>query len=329
MKRKRLSTAAVFLGAFTGAGFASGREIALYFSDCSPVVPFLSGLLLGVFCYFFLLIGAYTQGKPKLLWGKADKFADAVIKISNLVTLCSMTAASETTVYALFSFHGGGIITGILALITVVAGVEKIKLSNVIIVPVIIILIFTLFFKNGELFLIGKITVLPAFSYCTMNIIGGGYLISTMSKGFSKKDCVITASYCGIFITLLIMAVFFAIRSMQNSDMPLMEAAKLSNLALIGNIVMYLAVFTTMTSCLSIVSENKPYAAIIVTSVAFAVSVFGFRTIVDTLYPVLSVLGAMVSTGYVFLYIVNKKRRKISFTPPEKTVFRQNLTLKN
>ncbi len=326
MKYKRLSTAAVFLGAFIGAGFASGREIALYFADCSPLVPFLGGLLLAVFCYFFLLIGSYTHGNPKLLWGKASKFADAVIKISNLVTLCSMIAASEITVFTLFSFHGGGVITGILALITVVAGVEKIKLSNFIIVPVIILLIATLFFKNGELFFVGKVTVLPAFSYCTMNIIGGGYLVSTMSKGFSKKDCVITASYSGIFIIILIMAVFFTIRNTQNSDMPLIEAAKLSNLALIGNVVMYLAVFTTITSCLSIVSENKPYAVAIVTSLSFVVSVLGFRTIVDKLYPVLSILGAMVSTGYVFLFVM-KKRRKISFTPLEKTVFRKTLTL--
>ncbi len=324
MKRKRLSTAAVFLGAFIGAGFASGREIALYFTDCSPIVPFLSGLLLGLFCYFFLLIGTYTQGVPKLLWGKANKFADAVIKISNLITLCSMTAASEITVFTLFSFHGGGVITGILALITVVAGVEKIKLSNFIIVPVIIILITTLFFKNGELFFVGKITVIPAFSYCTMNILGGGYLVSTMSKGFSKKDCAITASYSGVIITLLIMAVFFAVRNTKNSDMPLIEAAKLSDLALVGNIVMYLAVFTTMTSCLSIVSENKPYAAIIVTSITFVVSVFGFRTIVDKLYPVLSILGAMVSAGYVFLYVVNRKRRKFSFTPLKNKSFYKN-----
>lgn len=309
------------MGAFTGAGFASGREISLYFADCSPVVPFLSGLLMGVFCYFFLLIGAYTQGKPELLWGKADKFADAVIKISNLVTLCSMTAASETTVYALFSFHGGGIITGLLSLITVVAGVKKIKLSNVIIVPVIIILISTLFFKNGELFFFGKLTFLSAFSYCTMNVIGGGYLVATMSKGFSKKDCIITASYCGIFSTILIMAVFFAIRNTQSYDMPLMEAAKLSNLALVGNIVMYLAVFTTMTSSLSVASGNKLYAAIIVTSVSFVVSVFGFRMLVDTLYPMLSVLGAMVSTGYVFLYIIHKKRRKLSLRRPKKQFF--------
>lgn len=310
MKKKHLSTAATFVGALIGAGFASGREIALYFSETSILTPILSGVLLGLFCYLFLLIGRITNGNPLLLWGKGKFVANSVIIVSNTVTLCSMTAASEMTFFALFGIHGGGIITGVLALVTVIFGVDKIKLTNFFIVPVIIILILTLLFKTETAPHIGKIVFLPAFSYCTMNIIGGGFLVSTMSADFDKKDCAITAIISGIIMTVLIVAVFIIIQNTISDDMPLMSAATASNLATVGNIAMYLAVFTTMTSCLSVVSKNKPLPSIAVTALAFAVSVLGFRTIVDKFYPVLGVLGGAVSLAYLFLYLYKTKKRR-------------------
>ena len=314
MKWKRLSVSATFLGALIGAGFASGREISLYFGKTSLITPLLAGAFLGIFCYLFLLIGSITGGNPLSLWGKGSFFSNAVVKISNAVTLCSMIAASELTVNNLLGINGGGILTGILALITVAFGVEKIKLSNFLIVPVIIALISVLLFKRGEIPDGGKIVFLPAFSYCTMNIIGGGYLVSTMSADFDKKDCAVTAAISGILSAILILAVYFIIQRNLNEDMPLMSAAACCGMKTIGNVVMYLAVFTTMTSSLSIVSDNKLFLSIATVSGAFAVSVLGFRTIVDKCYPVLSVLGGVVSVAYLMLYFI--KTRRDNSQPP-------------
>lgn len=302
-----------------GAGFASGREIALYFGDCSPLVPLFGGILLGVFCYLFLRIGSETDGRPFLLWGKLGFFADAVIKISNLVTLCSMIAASELTLRSLSSHSGGGVITGIISLLIVLLGAKRIRLVNVVVVPLTVAMMTYLFFKEGSLFLIGKLSFLSALCYCSMNIIGGGYLVATMCVGFSKKDCFFTALTGGVVLTLLIMVVFFTIRNASSFDMPLIEAANRQGKGVIGNIIMYFAVLTTAVSSLSVVSENKPARAMAALSIAFVVSVFGFRRIVDRAYPILSALGGAITVGYAILYC--KKRRKNKFPSSDTKVF--------
>jgi len=271
----------------------------------------------------FLRIGSATEGKPLSLWGKGKFFAGSVIKISNAVTLCSMTAASEMTFYSLFGFHGGGIITGILALIVVLFGVDKIKASNFFIVPIIIILIGILLFKESVIPDGGKFVFLPAFSYCTMNIIGGGYLISTMSSDFDKKDCAVTSIICTAVVTVLIMAVYFTIQNYADDDMPLMSAATACNLKILGNITMYLAVFTTMTGSLSIVSDNKTFPAIAATAFSFGVSALGFRKIVDCFYPILGVLGGVVAVAYLIIFIIKNRRQDKSPLPimNKKTMF--------
>jgi len=54
---KCLKTASVFIGTLIGAGFATGREILLFFGKCSPVVPILSSIICGAFCIMFLVAG--------------------------------------------------------------------------------------------------------------------------------------------------------------------------------------------------------------------------------------------------------------------------------
>lgn len=307
---KKITSAATFIGALIGAGFASGREISLYFGHTSIFTPILAGILLGLFCYLFLLIGSVTDGSPDLLLKRGGKIIQFAIRICNAVTFCAMIAGSEEVIYSLFRFHGGSVITGILTLIVVVRGVEKIKFSNIVIVPVILIMIIILFVKEHTVPALEKISVIPAFVYCTMNIIGGGYLVSTFSAGFSKKDCMQTALICGVILTLLLLAVFFTVQNYLDDVMPLISAAQNNGYAAIGNIVMYLAIFTTLTSSLSIASANNKAVACILTAASFLVAVFGFRALVDKCYPIIGVVGGAISIIYLYLYLRYKNKLK-------------------
>ncbi|MBR1747851.1 MAG: hypothetical protein IJ735_06560 [Clostridia bacterium] len=320
---KRLAVAATFVGAIVGAGFASGREIALYFSGTSVLTPLLSGALLGLFCFLFLEIGRATGGRPTRLSKKLSLPLNLIIRLENAVTYFAMIAGAEEIVYFLFSFSGGGIVSGILVLGLVVMGADKVKWSNLIIVPAIVILVAVLFFKNAVPPKTGVFSPLSAFSYCTMNIMGGGYLVSGYSGDFSKKDSIVTASVAGVVVTGLLYAVYCVVNVSPESAMPLLAAAEEVGLSTVAEIVAYLAVFSTLTGSLSIASANKPSFAAVITAASFVVATLGFRNLVDKAYPVLGAIGAVVSISYVFLYARyqyrKKEKRPASIGPCEAT----------
>ncbi len=307
MKRS-ISLSLTFVGSIIGAGFASGREISLYFGDCSIFVPLISGALITSLCYLFLSIGSVTDGNPLLLWGKAKPIAYFVVLFSNLITIFAMIAGGESAILALFGIHGGGVITGIIALVIVLFGVEKMKLSNVIIVPIIVVLVLYLLLRNGRYVTLTSFDVIPAFGYSTMNILGCGYLMATLSGKTTKRERIVTSIISGVVTTLLIVAVYFIIQNTKYADMPLMTTAKNLGLEKIGYTVLYLSILTTITGSLSVAGNNKPIPMVVIISLSFCVAVIGFRTIVDKFYPVASMLGVGVAMVYVVLFL-NKKRR--------------------
>ena len=318
MKMYRLTAIATFVGTLIGAGFASGREIALYFMGTSIFTPVLAGVFLGFFCYFFLELGRLNQGDITKFLGRCNKIFDYLVRISCFITACAMIAGSEESVYNLFHICGGGIITGILGLLTVYFGVDKIKVSNFIIVPVIIVLIVVLFVYRHDFDIAGQIKILPAFTYCTMNIITGGYFISTFSEKYSKKDNIFIGVVSGVILTILLVMVFVIIQTNIYDSMPLMLTAKQLGMAKIGNIIMYLAIFTTLTSCLSVASKNKKISCAVITSACFVMSLMGFKKIVDVFYPIMGIVGAVATVFCI-----------IKAFPPKKVCIKLKSLLKN
>lgn len=300
MYKRVIGLSSTFIGTLIGAGFASGREIALYFSHTSPFTPLLSGACLGILCFFFLELGRLYNGDFFVLFGKGKTALLFIIKLFNAVVACAMIAGGEEVIYSLFGIHGGGIITGIITIITLIFGVEKLKLINSLVVPAIIILILILLFKGNNSAKIEKISILPAITYATMNIVSGGYFISTLSKECSRKENVIIAVTCGVVLALMLLSVYIIIQEDLTKTMPLMSAANNYNLKIVGNIIMYLAIYTTITSSLIVASSNNIKAAIIITAACYLISLFSFEKIVDLSYPVMGVCGA----GVIFLAFI-------------------------
>lgn len=307
MKLYRFTATATFIGALIGAGFASGREIALYFANTSIITPLLAGVFLGFFCYFFLELGRLHNGDISLFLGKGSKIFELTVRFCCIITTCAMIAGSEEVVYKLFHFSGGGIITGILALLTVYWGVDKIKASNFIIVPVIIVLICLFFYYEHDFHIEGKIKLIPAFTYCTMNIITGGYFVSTFSASYTKKDNIFIGTLCGVVLVILLLLVYVIIQKNILADMPLMVTAQQLGFAKIGNIIMYLAIFTTLTGCLSVASKNNKLVCLIIISISFVVALLGFKKIVDIFYPIMGIIGAVASVICLIKAIFDKK----------------------
>ncbi len=306
MKFYRFSTAASFVGAVIGAGFASGREIALFFADTSPLTPILAGVFLGVFCFLFLELGRKYNGNVYMFFGKGGYTFQMTVRLCCLITVCAMIAASESVVYSLFSFRGGGIITAILALLTVFWGVDKINFSNFLIVPIIVILVVYLFILEPSFFIDKPFLIIPAFTYSAMNIITGGYFVATFSGNYTRKDNIIIAVISGAVLSLLLILVYLLIQKNVNDSMPLMSTAERLGIGKIGSIIMYLAVFSTLTGCLSVAGKNQKISSVAVTCIGLLGAVWGFDKLVDTFYPLMGIVGAIAAVSCL-IKIVGQK----------------------
>lgn len=305
--RKIIGLSATFIGALIGAGFASGREIALYFAKTSIIAPLISGLFFGFFCYFFLELGRLYNNNFTKIFGKFEFIFIFFIKLFNFVFLCAMIAGSEIIIKNIFNIHGGAVITGILAIITIILGTEKLKDINSIAVIAIIILIIFLFIKSEkELFFI-KIGILPAITYTSMNVLTGGYLISKICGSPTRKQNICCGIIVGVVLSLLLCFSYLMITKNFDKIMPLIETAKKYNMALIGNIIMYLAIYTTVISSLAVVSDQKTSNAIFIISIANIISIFSFEKIVNSIYPIIGI----VSTVIIILLLFMKYRNKI------------------
>lgn len=306
MFKRVIGLSATFIGTLIGAGFASGREIALYFSHTSPFTPLLSGACLGVLCYFFLELGRLFEGDFFVLFGKGKPIFILLIRFFNAVVVCAMIAGGEEVIYSLFGIHGGGIITGIIAIVSLICGLEKLKIINSVVVPAIVILIFILLFRGNNKTIFEKISVFPAFTYATMNIISGGYFISTLSRDCSRKENIIISIICSAVLGVMLLSIYVIIQNDLNATMPLIQAASKYNLKVVGNVIMYLAIYTTITSSLVVAAKNDIKKAIILTALCFLVSLFSFEKIVDISYPIIGILGAAIILWVVYLMLRQK-----------------------
>ena len=185
--KKAIGLSSAFIGTVIGAGFATGREISLFFSSCSLFSVIAAGFFLGFFCYVILRISS-RSGNIFSAFGFLKVPLKIFAFVANFCVLCATLAGSENVLHNLFSFDGGAIITAIFCLIVVLFGIKYVKNLNVIVVPVILILVLIVFFRDNSADLSGKTTFISPYSYASMNLITGGFLIGSDADSLSKKE---------------------------------------------------------------------------------------------------------------------------------------------
>lgn len=295
-----------------GAGFASGREIALYFAHTSPLSPLFGGICCGVFCFIFLELGRLSNGDIlTFAFKKTAKIVLGIIKISNIIIFCAMLASCEYIFQRLLGINGGTIISALLTLVCIYFGIEKLKLLNFVAVPLLILLICLLYFKTQPIIepfqsFVWHMPIL----YACMNILSGGFLVSTLAKDLTHTDSMYIATYVTVMLCFPLVIIYLLIQSSFHMPMPLLFAASTVNLMKIGCVILYIAVFTTLCSSLYIVTGDNIKMAVIITSFGLVVACFGFQQITDKLYPIIGYMGALV-TFYAIFQLIYKKNRAI------------------
>lgn len=341
---KALKVTFLFIGTIIGAGFASGREIALFFGDITPLNVALSGLFMAALSGLFMFAGK-TARIP-------DNYAVHIaVFIAAAASCCAMIAGSEYILSSLFGIPMMGLVMGILAAFTVVRGIEKIKIVNTLLIPTLIIMLLVIYFKGGVLNHTGSLSLSKPVMYSGLDVLLGGMVISREGKKLSGKQIIMASAGIAFFLALILFVLQnIVLEDKLNSSMPVFAVANNLGLRVACGILIAIAIFTTMLSSMDLMSEqagewlrqsvnrrntmplskrrrgtakrthmiamlanpkNKALLVFGTLLIAYPISFAGFEFLVDTTYPFISFAGILFTVWtivrMILIAIKNKK----------------------
>ena len=331
------------IGAIIGAGFASGKEVASFFGQFGFwVFPFLL-LVAGLFFFCFYLFSKLGKAiKPQsisdlttAMFGKAGTVVDFVFIISAFITLSSMLAGCDSIGKIVFqenyNFCYLSILTALIVTIIVSVGLKYIFKTTDFILPimmVVLLVIVVVFFATSKPQSISSDSVnfnvfslmLYSFLYVSMNTFYNIFIISKTSQYLDKKhttmSSLLTSGILFVLIGVILLSIFHGGDIILKSEMPMLQIASGlgQGFSVVYSVILWLAIFTTICTCAYTIVEwlntflkNKFVCSVIVLTLAFIFSRFGFATIVDIFYPIEGIFGTIFIAYSAIFYFKNKK----------------------
>lgn len=301
-----LKVSLIYVGTVIGAGFASGKEIRLFFSECGIFAPVLSGILSGIFATVFLLIGRH--GKGKFLH---TTFFNVLICVASVISFAAMCAGSESVLGG-FGIKFGGIITTAIILVLLFFGVEKIAVFNTVLQPLILILIIVIFIMNTNCEPFGKLGFTNAILYSSMNTLIAGCVMEEQGKKMSDKEIYSAGILSAVFMIILTTFVYCIVKTV-GSEMPMISIAESLGIGVVARLIITFAIFSTqMFSAYviyerfnKIISKKLTYFVLIIISLIGII--VGFENVVTYGYPLTSVIGLIVVVMTLAVFTKNAK----------------------
>ena len=293
--------AALYIGAFVGAGFAGGKEIKLYFGSSDVFTIALSSIVSGLFCFLFLLTGSKGRFPEKI-----EKVLSYVFALSGVVTSGIMLAGLNELTGSAFS----AIATALLCLVCA-SFKDGVKNLCVVVVP---LMTATLIFvaKKVDGSIIGSFLPLNAVAYSAMNMFFEFGLMREEGRNSTVKEDalagVLVAAVSFVLIALMRYTVANAF-----SSLPFFEAASSVGGGTIASVTLFAAVASTVAGCFSLC--EKPLSFLprgiresIVAITSLCIATCDFEDAVDRVYPVISVAGICLTVA-AFLSVVIPKSK--------------------
>lgn len=326
--KKSLKAAFLYIGTAIGAGFSSGREIAVFFGDCSPLNVAFASVFMALLCCLFLIAGKLDL-MPK------GRIAGFGIFFSAAISLCSMLAGGEFVMRSLSGIPLLGLIMAILGGVIVILGIEKIKLLNSILVPLIVLSIF-LIFRNLDAYPYSlPFSISKPLLYSGLDVLLGGVVMAEEGKKLNMRQIFLST----LIIAACLFVMLFMLQSVVLADeahslMPVLAVAEKFRLKAVCGALIAAAIFTTLVSSLKIVSDKvlsalnsikrlspmneknaRPIIVFLCLTLAYPISFWGFDNIVDTLYPIMSFSGIILTAIVILrslLYAILKIRDRMA-----------------
>ena len=334
----------IILGAIIGAGFASGKEIVSFFGQYGYLAIPLLLLVAAIFFFFFYIFSKLGKMiRPQsisditsAMFGRFGVVADFGFILSTFITLASMLAGSDSIGALIFhenyNFCYISILTAMLVAVIVFVGLKYIyKITNAIL-PIIILLVITIlgiFLAGGNAQTVSESNIhfnlpsllLSCILYASMNTFTNIFIIAKSSAYMDKKQIGLASAISSGIIFMLIALILFSILrggdSIFLSDMPMVSIAfSIGNFwGIAYSILLWLAIFTTICIAAYTIVEwlnrfikSKFLCSVIVLTLGFIFSRFGFSTIVSVFYPIEGVFGAIFIVYAIVYYYKNKRR---------------------
>lgn len=329
--KKTFTLTCLILASVIGAGFASGKEIEVFFTKYKMCgyIGILLAFLLFIFVFkLFLLFGNLYRPKNffdaiKMLFGKAYKFVSIIVLICYFIVLAGMFAG----MYEVFLYVFNITISNVMVLIFLVLvalqngkGMGVVNKVNNFFIPIImcvLVVVAILTIKTNTSLTGNLLTSLSglnsAVNYVGINILLAGSMLICEGKNYTKNN-IKSASFLSAFVLFLIILLFNIALSNNSftSSMPMVKLSFSINyyVGLLTLICVLFAIYSSISSMAFVVSKSvfktingfKANAGVCL--ISYIISLFGFNKIVEFLYPIIGVVGIIFS---VVLYVKLQK----------------------
>lgn len=316
----------VIIGTTIGAGFASGKEIYLFFNSYGPkgiLGILLSCILTGLIVYkLFAIIqdrNVKTYDDFLNLISKKQKvnhFVNCIINIFLLVSFFIMVAGFSAYLTQEFGIHNffGSIIICVLCYIIFMNNMNGIVKANAILIPVLICGILMIGVKNIDIFqqINEKMVCYNHTNWIVSSVLYSSYnsillipMLITLNKYVKNKKQAAMIALVTALLLILLALIISGLLLMVDLDINTLEIPMLYVASLLGNFFRYFygfiilfSIFTTAISAgysfLENTTKNRRIyraMAILICICGIPISSLGFSNLVNLLYPIFGYLG--------------------------------------
>ena len=321
MIQKILKISFLYIGTVIGAGFSTGKELTTYFNNVNFVTLIFGGIALGLFSGYYLYLGKTFEVKlSQIAFGKYNKIFDLLVFCSVFFVFVSMFDTADIILYDMFSIKYGGYFTIVVTFLCAIIGISFVKKINALVIPMVIIMVILIYSKEPTITVNGNTSILSPILYAGMNIMLAGYIIKPEGKDLTNKQ-IASITVVTSVIFAVIMVLLYEIVNGSVDVMPLFTIAKKYNMHIVAGFVIYIAIVTTALSSetilidyLNLLIPNKYLLSLVLFLIAIPIKIYvGFADIVAFVYPIVSILGILVTIFSIFSlirYKINKNKIK-------------------
>lgn len=317
-----------FIGAMIGAGFSSGSELMVFFGESGIAGVLISAVFIGLLVFFFQYMSVVFNNYPKV-----KKVVDWLMVLSSIISFIAMTAGANEVIMDTFRVNNIGVISALAVSVMCLFSMKFLKNVNAVVVPLIVVLMILIIAKTDLLPLPTGVSIFRSASYAAMNVLLGGYLLSTECAKKKTKDKVIIAVIITVVVAAMMIIVYLISQEAKFSDMPVFEVARRYEMATVSGIIIYLAIFSTLIGAGKVIFDNlfhftksKWVALISLIIISLIGRSVGFGFMVRTFYPItgyLSILVIFALTIFFITYLVKNMKKGQSNTPLKLNFIRQ------
>lgn len=336
-----LGIIALAMAAIIGAGFSSGKEIAIFFNNTGNygILNIILAILVFFFTFYYVfkLISKYDINNFRELVEviankKVASIIEHVMSLFLLIIFWIMIAGFGAYLTQLWGIPTivGSIILAIACYITFKFNIEGIIRISKYVIPFIILGIILLFFNSPISYSIDKSADIPILKGMTSGIIYASYNlviaipIIVVAKNLirNKSERIISAVGICVILTVLISFIFLLnntyIFSVASLDMPLLYIASQENtyIYLFYVLMICLAIYTTaISSGYTVISKysNKKklmnFLSIVICALGVVVSKINFSVLIEYCFTWIGYIGLIEI--FLIILAVNRKKKRV------------------